>query len=221
MLKRERSSSRATRSSLSILRTVSDPANEMVLVQHTDCPYGHRRPQRAVWLEVPPLRSRSGYRSVGRTRHCQEIRLALCLRHRWFEDIPFLEFSGILAETLLALFACEDLSNVKTAGHTRSPRTKAYHLSTLCEHVRFTLLVAFGTVEPFPACEDCSVNSLRSRTRSNSRSVRAYSSGSGWPLGHSGCVYCKGYISYCAGINRGSSYASLTYARTYHMVSLG
>ena len=40
--------------------------------------------------------------------------------------------------------------------------------------------------------------------------------------GHLGIqdVFTAGILDYCAGFDKGSPYATLTYARTYHMVTL-
>jgi hypothetical protein len=65
--------------------------------------------------------------------------------------VPLVKLGRVLAETLLALLACKDLSfHRQTANHAHIG-TGAYHLGALLEHVRLALGVAFGAIKPFTA----------------------------------------------------------------------
>jgi hypothetical protein len=71
--------------------------------------------------------------------------------------IPLFKLGGILAEALLALFACEDLFPGQkelvqiSQDHSIMRTISSYHLLSLLQHMRLLLLVAFGAVKPFPA----------------------------------------------------------------------
>lgn len=66
------------------------------------------------------------------------------------EPIPVVEFRGILTETLFAFLAREDLECVRLPD-AWDFQIRPYHLLALKEHVVLSLLVALGTIEPFPA----------------------------------------------------------------------
>lgn len=73
--------------------------------------------------------------------------------------IPLFELSSVLAEALLALLACKDLSH---AGQTPVIPAKPclggvgpYHLLSPLQRMGLLFLVAFGTVEPLAAYWVC------------------------------------------------------------------